>query len=203
MYVPREYFPAILKTDDGRYLAEGHARGFLTQRTLEFRGDFVPLLKYRTRARVVRMQKGYELQKFEGIVYLSSPAMLRLVEVNPWELAEVALETLQDVSLPATIIQREAARERGGAAEVYSISYDKLRFTSSEEYAEGEQLGVRLGPPLDLGGIEIRVLERIAFGQHGRTGYRCDILFFPEEGKRKLTEYMASQKQAEEGAGEK
>ena len=190
MYVPREFFPAVLKTEDGRFLADGFAKGTLFNRTLEFRGDFVPLLQYRTRARVVRIQNGYETLKFEGLVYLSSPAMLRLVEVNEWELAQTALETPQELSLSATVIQREASRERGCEARIFSLSYDKLRFTSPETFEEGEILGVKLDAPLSLRGIEVQIRERIAFGQRERTGYRCDILASPEEWRQRLTEYL-------------
>lgn len=193
MYVPREFFPATLRTADGRFLADGHARGYLGSRTLEFRSDFVPLLKYRTRARVARMKGGYELQRFEGTVYLSSPAMLRLVEVNERELAEVALENLQDVNLSGTVIQREAARERGCAANIYSISFDKLRFTSPEEFMEGERLGLRLDKPILIKGIELQVMERIAFGQRNKIGYRCDILEMPEDVRGSLVEYLIGQ----------
>lgn len=193
MFVTRDYFPAVLKTAEGNFLAEGHAKGYLSTRTLEFRGDFVPLLKYRTQARIARMVKGYELQKFEGTVYLSSPAMLRLVDVNERELAEIELETLQDVLFKGTIIQRESTREIGSAVEIYSISYQKLRFTCEESFEESEQLGLILDEPFLIKGIELRVQEKIVFGQQERMGYRCEILSMPPEGREALTDYVIRQ----------
>lgn len=193
MFVTHDYFPAVLKTAEGNFLAEGYAKGYLSTRTLEFRGDFVPLLKYRTQAKIARMSKGYELQKFEGTVYLSSPAMLRLVDVNERELAEIELEALQDVLFKGTAIRRESMREIGNAAEIYSISYQKLRFTCEENFEEGEQIGLILDEPFLVKGIELRVQEKIAFGQQERMGYRCEILYLPPEGREALTDYIIRQ----------
>jgi len=193
MFVTRGYFPAVLKTPEGNFLAEGYAKGDLSARTLEFRSDFVPLLKYRTRARVARIEKGYETQKFEGTVYLSSPAMLRLVDVNIRELAEIELESLQEVHFSGTAIRRESMREIGCPAEIFAVSYDKLRFTSSENFEEGQQVGFAVDKPFALRGLELRVQEKIDFGQETRAGYRCEILYLPEEGRELLIDYVIRQ----------
>ena len=194
MFIPtREYFPAVLKTAEGNFLAEGHAKGDLAARTLEFRSEFVPLLKYRTQAKIARIEKGYETQNCEGTVYLSSPALLRLVNVNERELAQVELEALQEVHFIGTAIRRESSREIGSPAEIYSISYNRLRFTSNEEFEEGEQVGFVLDKPYPLRGIELRIQEKIAFGQEERSGYRCEILYQPPEGRELLTDYIIQQ----------
>ena len=76
------YFAAALKTENGKLLEIGEA--CLTgEDTLDFNGEFVPLMNLGEPAQIVRLEKGQETEAFPGQVWRCTKKSLRLTKIPP------------------------------------------------------------------------------------------------------------------------
>lgn len=201
MYLKEHLFPAVLKSEDDRVLAEGLANISLENKSVEFHNQFVPLLPFDSLAKICRIKEELETHCFVGKVYLSSPTLLRIVNVNEKLLAEAALEVLQSISVKAFVSpiteQRKFlnyANQRSLKFEVniFSISLHEIRFVSKSDFQEGEHLLVHfIPPPLTLKKVLVEVIQLLLFGE--KTVYRCNILHLPHTAREELSEYLLRQ----------
>lgn len=194
----RRYFKALLKTEDGAVLEEGYACILHQNRAVEFRSGFVPLMKFGTTAHIVRVMEDQETHCFTGQVYLSSPKLLRIINVSDKLLAEAELalsvETSIHAKLSPVLSQAETFHLPIGKlikfeAEIYSISMTTIKFTSNEKFAVGAQLNIGTEDPVHLKKVLVEVFQTIDFGKE-KNGYRCRILSMPEQSKTNLSEYL-------------
>ncbi len=199
MALGNQYFKAIVKTLDGSILADGEACVSVQDRSVDFRGSFVPMFRMGNRIIITRMVGAEEAQSFEGEVYLSSPKLLRIVGVDEKALATVELEMApQRIAIHGTVspvlkgvFQLAAGRRLKFDAEIFSISLTKLRFSCTEEFEVGEELQVSTEIPLVLNKVVVVVEQKLLFGED-RTGYRCSIKSLPESCREGLINYLAA-----------
>lgn len=196
----KRYFKALLKTENGAVLEEGYACILHQDRAVEFRSGFVPLMKFGTTANIVRVMENQETHCFTGQVYLSSPKLLRIVNVNDKLLADAELalsvETSIHAKLSPVLSQAETFHLPIGKlikfdAEIYSISTTTIKFISSEKFAIGAQLLINTDVPVHLKKVLVEVFQTIDFGKE-KNGYRCKVLSLPEPSNVNLSEYLES-----------
>ncbi len=204
MFLPplpgKHVFPAIVKTEDDRVLAEGYAHVSLSEGYVDFRGPFVPSFFLGTTVKIIRVEEERELNCFIGKAYLSSPDLLRIIGVDKKMLAEVEIESLHGISLSGraspivskcSIFQFVADHLLRFSISVFEISLSKIKFTSTQYFELEEYLQVSLPEPLPLKKLVVQVKDQLLFGQK-EIGYRCDIISLPPTGKQALIDYLTS-----------
>lgn len=191
-------FKALLKSVDNRLLATGMARISFDNQSVDFRSDFIPLLKMGVPAKVVRVIDKEETHCFDGSVYLSSKKLLRLVDVKDQILADVELELMATTAISAVVVphitESRLFRSPLGRllrfdVSIYSISTTSVKFTSAERFEVGEQLLLRSDTPVQLRKVLLEVYQIISFGDKV-TGHRCKVLTLNEQSRKSLGEYM-------------
>lgn len=197
----KRYFEAVVKSMEGGYLADGYARISLQDKSVEFRGSFVPSLFLDTLVQIIRIVDGEEAECFIGNVYLSAPDLLRIINVDEKLLASVQMESLQKVDFEGTVspaevkggmFQRMAERWRTPiAANIYAVSKSKIRFVSDGQFEMDQQLKISVTAPIVLKQVIVQVKELLLFGQEERTGYRCDIQSMLPEDQDTFISYLA------------
>lgn len=184
------FFPAVLKTPDGQWLADGLARICAAERWVEIRSQFVPLLPLGAQAVVCRLTGQEESHRFMGKVYLSSPTLLRIVEVEEALLAEAELELPQPVCLEGWVSPAAGEGPRA-RVDLFSLSLSQVRFTSTQPFQEGQALQLEIqSPSLPLAGVGLQVARRLLFGV-GKSSYRCRITSLPPHCRAQLASYLA------------
>lgn len=95
---------ALLKSADNSLLEKGYASVSLGDATADFTGEFVPLYKIGTVMKIICIEKGHSTHVVTGKVYLSSPKLLRLIDIN-CQLIDGAENylTVSDIAIPTKI----------------------------------------------------------------------------------------------------
>ncbi|MBR5486077.1 MAG: hypothetical protein IKV41_06150 [Oscillospiraceae bacterium] len=195
----RNYFTALLKSPDGKLLSEGYACGNARGKYVEFESDFVPIMSFGEKAQIVRVVNDTETHVFSGTVYLCSPELMRIVNVDGELLTQLELsEKMQELSLEAKVspvmyknglLQFAAEKLIKFDARIFAISLSQLKFVSSEPFAEGERLTLSITQPISVSGMEVEITQNLLFGE-GQSGYRCNITLLPEPGYSVLAQYL-------------
>ncbi|MDO5601298.1 MAG: hypothetical protein Q4G07_00885 [Oscillospiraceae bacterium] len=185
------YFKAILKTQAGQLLEYGYGRADPQQKSVDFFGEFVPLMKMGDKARVVRVADGQETHCFDGEVYLSSKGLLRLVGVQNAEETEnpPMLTVNETMAAEATPLDGSAGAV---ASLLYAVSLDTVKFSCLGSFAVGSTVTLQSDGPLRLTGVMARIERQIALSA-GVTCHLCTVLSMPEESRRSLTSYAETQ----------
>jgi len=197
-------FPAVLKTPDGRVLEYGTAQASIQEQCVDFKSEFVPLFKMDTPLVIVRLKDNVETQVFTGKSYLSTEAMLRLVEVRDEVLPGAASAYSYDVELSghaSALIQPRAVHRRLFSfapkdpaipswqefpVSLYAISLSQVKFTCDVPLAQGQKLTLTAGDPPLLQEVPLEVILPVTFGEGDTSGYRCHILELPGENRERL-----------------
>lgn len=193
------YFKALLKTADGRVMEEGYACISPENKSVDFKNDFVPLMKMGVTAKIVQLSNDrQELQCFEGIVYLSGNDLLRIVSVDDEALAQAQRQLEVNTSIQAQVMavhqgfsllrfaQKKAEWE---PVEIYSLSTDNVKFTSPNQYLTGQKLTLQAEKPVLLRKMVLEVYQAILFGDN-LTGHLCTIESIPEPYSANLARYV-------------
>lgn len=197
------FFSAVLKTEDDQFLERGRARVQPEDRSVEFRSDFVPLMKFGTPAKIVRILNEIETHSFMGTVYLSSKNYLRLVNVTDEMLTDQELGLSIMTEIPAKLTPMLSSSEmfhlplRGLIrfdAEIYSISLTSIKFSCTEEFLIGDRLMVQTEEPVELNKAVVEVYQIVAFDT-ACSCYRCNIVSLPEPCASALSAYLARENQ--------
>lgn len=185
--MPSPYFKAILKTQAGQLLEYGYGRAYPYRKSVDFFGEFVPLMKMGDTAQIVRVADGCETHCFQGEVYLSSKGLLRLVGVD----------NAEETDNPPMLTVNEtmgafATPEDGSAGPIssllYAVSLDTAKFSCLGAFAVGSTVTLCTDDPLHLQGVRARIDRQIALSS-GVTCHLCTVLDMPEESRRALTAY--------------
>ena len=203
----RSYFPAVVKSAENIVLADGFACISLQERSIDFKGSFVPLFFLNETASICRMVDGKEAECFTGTVYLSSANLLRIIHVDEKLLAKVLAEQLQWVNIPGTAVFTEQVQVRRSLLrrtaeakttptdiQVHAISLSKIKFTAEALLQTGQEVQVTLQEPLALPTFPVLIQEQILFGE--KTGYRGDILSLSEESRTKMVQFLSEMQEA-------
>lgn len=193
------YFKAILKTVDDKLLEEGYACVFRQENAVEFKNEFVPLLKMGETVKIYRVMDGEETHEFIGQVYLSSRNLLRIVSVQDRVLSQLENIAMVDADFPALFLPltgQEAPKPPFRKEDIlhgtiFAINLDSLKFTSGHVLLEGQKLLVQTGEPLELKKCVVEIIKLISFG--GTNAYRCAIRSLPQICKDAVLDYMESQ----------
>ena len=196
-------FDAVLKSEAGKTIEMGHAVFSAEEHSVDFEGGFVPLFSMGTRLQVFRIHDGAEVHRFVGQVYLSSPHMLRLVEVEDEILPGAALAFMYYVDLDGTghaVIKKEERRLLRQRTVETAIDFPvRVHALSVKEIKFNVDLAVELEPgqPVTLhlpGGPHIQTLpvlvrQSIVFGTEANC-YRCQIRRLAPDSQRRLEQYV-------------
>lgn len=196
-------FDAVLKTVAGKTIEMGRGVFSAENHSVDFESSFVPLFSMGTRLQVFRIHEGAEVHRFEGEVYLSSPHMLRLVEVKDEILPGAALAFLYYVDLDGTghaIIkkqERHLFKTRtvetpiDFAVRVHALSVREIKFNVNLniELSPGQPLTLRLPGGPRIQNLPVLVRQAIVFGTEANC-YRCQIRRLPPDSQRRLQEYV-------------
>lgn len=132
-------FPARLTAGYNHTCVMGQGRLVPGQNAVEFTGDFIPLMPLNTAAKIEWLLGETTLADFTGRVYLSSPQLLRLVEVDPAVLAAHRPVFAVNTQLAAGLrfAQKDGAPTAG---EVLYLSQKAITLCSTLPAAEGDAL---------------------------------------------------------------
>lgn len=199
-------FPAVLKTTEDKVLEYGTACASISEGSIEFKNEFVPLFKMGTRLKIVRLHDKVETHSFTGEVYLSAEKMLRLVSVTDEVLPGAASAYLYDVKMEGTasaILAPQGPKRlfRFGRGEglpslqvfpisVYAVSLTQLRFTCGVTLPQGQRLTVNVPEAPFFEDLPIQVELPVDFGEGTTGSYRCRILDLPGENRPRLERYL-------------
>lgn len=203
------YFKAALKTIDDQVLERGYASISLETRSVDFKSEFVPLMKMGSPVKIVQLAGDLETHTFVGEVYLSAPQLLRIVSVSEAELSSAAQDIAEQrsaahkqleitVSIPARLVpvrsNFEAAhfphpRKTWIDAEIYSISADTIKFSCLRPFLTGQKLLVHVDEPLVIRKMVLDVYQALMFGDDV-TGHLCTIDALPQPYSENLARYI-------------
>lgn len=192
-------FKAVLKSEGDLFLENGRARINFDDKSVEFRNEFVPLMKFGTVAKVIRIIGDEETHCFTGKVYLSSRKLLRIVDVKDQILAEAELSLANNTSIKAHVtpviddsplFRTPLKKLVRFDIDIYSISMSDMKFSSAENFNVGERLLVASESPVHMKKVLIEVEKLLLFGENA-TGHHCRIVSLPEQSSRNLSEYMS------------
>lgn len=196
---------AYLKTMQNELLEIGYASVSVTDKSVDFTSDFVPLMKLGERAKIVCVFKDpethiyIESHLFEGEVYLSSQKLLRIVDVTDSIMTGSERTLTVDTTLKARVANIPTTNSahpyrplirRWSDITVYLVAVEALRFTSEKSYDKGQKLFLQIKHgPLRLEEVILEIYEVIQFG-HKLTGYRCKIERVEEPYKTNLYNFV-------------
>ncbi len=195
-------FPASLVSGDGRVREFGAATLLPDSNALHFESDFVPLLPLGSEATVTWVQGDKCLAAFRGKVYLSSPRLLRLVDIDSSLLASVRTVLSVNAAIPAAIVPAdsetlEAAKAPPADAEIVYLSTDLMKLKTTQ--IMGAQHTLLLNAEVDfltLRNQPLLVRERLVLRRSDNL-LICEVLPGSEENFISLTAYAAKLTAAE------
>lgn len=189
------YFPAALKTEDGKLLEKGSACISEGRFTVDFINEFVPLLKLDTPVQIVRMLGDQPLNCFVGNVYLSSRNLLQIVSVDETALREAwrlfAINTQISASFALSPnhsphINYKKAEKIDGS--IRYISADTIKISAMQYIAEGEYLMIAIEEPIVLKKLVVQVTERVLIGRNAAL-LLCKIVSMHRSDEKVLADY--------------
>ncbi len=189
-------FEAVLKTEDDRILETGVACISAEDQSIEFKNEFVPLLKLGSTAKIVRIEDEREIHCFTGQVYLSSRRLLRIISISDelfpeafnylWLNTSIHAKIFPATSNVAPVYGEESS---GFDAEVYYVSLKNIKFTSKKQFHVGQKLYLYAHEPIGLDMVELEIFQIISFGKNV-VGYRCKIASLSEPCCSSLKSYL-------------
>lgn len=196
-------FEAVLKTETGKTIEMGRGVFSAENHSVDFESAFVPLFSMGTRLQVYRIHEGAEVHRFVGEVYLSSPHMLRLVEVEDEILPGAALAFMYYVDLDGTghaVVKRQERKllktvtietPIDFAVRVHALSVKEIKFNVDlkVELVPGQAVTLRLPAGPRIQSLPVLVRQAIVFGTEANC-YRCQIRRLPPDSQNRLQEYV-------------
>lgn len=192
------YFRAILKTEDDKILEHGYATVSSTDGLIDFKNEFVPLMKIGSIVKIVRVLQDAEKDCFVGEVYLSSRNMLRIISTDCKALQEAQRILSDNTSLPVRLgicpahpsfFSPNYKKLEHVNATIYSLSTDTVKFISLPQFSIGQDLMLQLDEPVILRKVILKVMESIKYGEVV-SSYLCKITSIPEDSRINLFQYI-------------
>ncbi len=189
---PKDYFEAYLKDENDQLLEIGKGHVSLEKQSVDFVSDFVPLLKFKSTAKIIKLIDGEECHCFVGEVYLSSKNRLQLLDVCDSFITYKELHISQKVHITGfvTSASKESLSEDPINIEIFSISMDEVCFTVPKEYSISARLLLQTNDPMRTSGIILSVYKQLQFSIEKTVCYavveRC-----PAGCKKTLIDFLA------------
>lgn len=187
-----DWFDAVLKMPDGAVVAKGLANVAVSERSVNFSADFVPLFPLGENLTVVRLHGGNEVHRFVGNVYLSDKTLLRLVSVDD-ELLTGSEEIYCDrFDLPLELSRRAGLIQKSSVVRLVSLNSTGLTFTCDIRtgFNIGDALFVKSCALRFLSGASIVVRAPLMVGLS--SGYRCEFADISKDARFELKCYLRS-----------
>ncbi|MEG1972467.1 MAG: hypothetical protein RR315_04840 [Oscillospiraceae bacterium] len=187
---------AALRAPDGALLENGKA--FISERGnfIDFKNDFVPLLKLGDPVTICLMLNDREAVRFDGNAYISSNTLLRISNVDG-NLVEYARDMFGSNLFVRTILsfchENRFKLNKGAqniAATIYSITPDTLRFISLEKVLIGQELLINFKEPFPFTDVRAVVEKQWQLGVMA-IGYQCYITYLPDGAADSISRYLS------------
>lgn len=195
-------FPALLISEYNTIHEYGQAL-VGPQGSIDFIGDFVPLIPLGTAATVEWVLGDKSLATFKGGVYLSSPQLLRLVDVDAAQLAAARHVFAVNTRLPAGITAKAPGRSQPQPripCEILYMDMSILKLRVATGYEPGTPLWLSANIDfLTLRDLSLRVVERVPL-HRDETLLLCEVQRTNQENFIALSTY-AARLAAQEPAG--
>lgn len=193
-------FTANLCTEDGQFIETGEARVSDTESSVDFTGEFVPLLKLGVTVQIVRVLGSSQFERFTGKVYLSSRKLLKIVEVDEQLVKKARSYFSVNENLPVTLLlapekparfnPQKAARISGVVRGIYS---DTIKITSIDFIPDGQRMMLSVeSESITLDSVMLCVRERVLMRRSAAI-LLCDIESASDESRRAIADFLARQ----------
>lgn len=170
-------FPAQLCSDYSDGCEYGRVEIFPNAGALDFTADFVPLLPLGSGARAEWMLGTKVLAKLPGEVYLSSPGLVRLVNIPQKAMAPLVPVFAANTSIPA-FIRRNTADSPGKRIPAEIVYLSRHRLTLMLTGAVPTEKRLFLSAEVDfltLSSLEIEIESQVLLNREGSL-LHCKIL---------------------------
>lgn len=201
------WFPARLMggEPDGEPLSEGKATVSLSERTVTFTSDFVPLYPVGTPMLLVRTHGGTPIHGFVGRVYLSDKQLMRLVDVEDQPMEGSEEVYCRGIPCAGTLTPQPPSGILGALRRrftdrkklepipitVDAITSHQLEFQLSmdRQLTEGQRLVFTRESGVPLPPVTVEVVKSLYFG--ARAGYLCEFVNLPPKAEALLQQFLA------------
>lgn len=184
-------FPALVRAGYGGTDIFGQAQVCAGNNAVEFTGEFIPLMPLGAPASIEWILGDRVVVSFSGNVYLSSPRLLRLVDVNP-DLVQAAQATFAiNVRFPAMyqLSQAAGAAHAPSPAQVLYLSTQYFTLCVKEEVDGGETLLLSAKINfLTLNELPLLVQRRVQL-KRGEALLLCDVQPASDDNRIALAAY--------------
>lgn len=189
----KNYFDAYLEDENNNLLEIGKACISIKDKSVDFVNEFVPLLEYKSHAKIIKLIDGEECHCFEGKVFLSSKTRLQLLEVNDSFITDKELHILQKVNIKASVKSSLSKFTLNPPIDIdiFSISMDKVSFTVEKQNQLKHNLSLKSNDTLKLKNVSLNVYRQLEFSDK-KTVYYATIEKINENDKEQLVEYLSS-----------
>ncbi|WP_312643758.1 hypothetical protein [Hydrogenoanaerobacterium sp.] len=190
------FLDAVLKSEDDELLEYGSVCIPPEGNTVDFKNEFVPLLKLETPVQVTLLLNGEESFCFKGLVYLSSGKLLRITSISDELLAQARKIFTANVCVHTKLALYEYkpffsfyhAPKISGT--IYYLSEESIKVLSIEQIDVGQKLMVNLTSPFVFKQVVAEVTEKIRFSSLA-TSYLCKVVSISSASVRNLESYLA------------
>lgn len=160
-------FPALLRSNYNMIHEYGDATISPDGLQVDFTGGFVPLVPLGTEATVLWVLGEKVMATFKGKVYLSSPTLLRLVDVDNEGLSRARILLVTNTCIPATFTLRK--KDNGSdktlryPAEILLLNMEQIKLKCALDPPVGEPIYLSAEVDfLTLHNLGLRVREKVA-----------------------------------------
>ncbi|RPF48377.1 hypothetical protein EDD70_1193 [Hydrogenoanaerobacterium saccharovorans] len=189
------FLDAVLKSEDGDLLEYGSVCIPPEGNTVDFKNQFVPLLKLETPVQVTLLLNGVESFCFKGLVYLSSGKLLRITSISDELLTKARKIFTANVCLHTKIALYEYkpffsfyhAPKISGT--IYYLSEDIIKILSIEQIDVGQKLMINLTAPFIFKQVTAEVTEKNRFSSLA-TSYLCKVINMSSSAVKHLQDYL-------------
>lgn len=196
-------FPALLRSGYNAIHEYGEATLSAAGTEIDFTGDFVPLIPLGSKASILWVLGDKTIATFEGSVYLSSPSLLRLVDVDDAALSRARIQLVTNTNIPAgfTLGKKDngSAKTQRFPADILFLSMDQIKLRCATGVPAGQALYLSAQADfLTLRNVGLKVQEQMAV-RSGEYLLLCSIESGGTENYIALSTYSAKlEKEAQE-----
>ena len=187
----KNFFDAILKDDNNQFLELGKACISLENQSIDFVNEFVPLMKFKSKAKIIKLVNGTECHCFSGTVYLSSKTRLQLSSVSDSLISFEELCIPKKVQITGIVHNRHKSTTMSSISiDIFSLSLDEVAFSISKETILGQQLLLEIQSPISLNSVALHVYKQLQFSID-KTVYYATMDYETLDSKSTMIEFLS------------
>lgn len=186
----KNYFSAHLKDENNNLLEIGLGSVSLENKSVDFFNEFVPLMKYRSPAKIVKLIGEQECHCFDGRVYLSSKSRLQLTDITDSFITGKELEIPQKIRLSAALTATNSASESSWVPiEVFCMSLEEIHFTMPKGFQPSRNLLLKASE-VNTDGVVISIYKELKFSEEKTVCY-ANVVRCPIDCKKAIFDFLA------------